>query len=198
MALPQSDQNMTEAEYLEFERESDIRHEFVNGNIVAMSGASNNHIVIVGNLQTTLNVQLKDSDCLVMASDLRVKVDSKKTYRYPDLTVVCDKPVMVGDENPKSLENPIVLFEVLSPSTASIDQIQKRDEYFEVPSLEEYLLVSQDAPRIAHYLRQPDDSWIYRQVSGLGRSLDLPSIGCTLMLSEVYRKITFPESGEQI
>lgn len=193
MAFPQSDYQMSEAEYLAFERESEIRHEFVDGEIYATTGASNNHIIVVGNLQTSLNNQLRDSNCLVMSNDLRVKVEGRKSYRYPDLTVICDDPEMIGEENPQSLLNPTIIIEVLSASTASVDHIEKREEYFNIPTVEEYLLISQNTSKIERYLRQPDNQWLYSQVSGLQSSLDLPSIGCTLALSDVYRKVRFDE-----
>lgn len=199
MALPQYDHYMTEAEYLVFERESDIRHEYVNGEIYAMSGASNNHILITGNLVTTLNNQLADSPCLVMSTDLRVKIKQGKSYRYPDLTVVCEDPEMVGESNPQSMANPKVIFEVLSPSTASIDHIEKKYEYFQIPTVNEYLLVSQDKAHIERYLRQDDDTLLNNTVSGLDAIINLPSINCTLRLSEVYKKVTFESedtSGE--
>lgn len=188
-----TDHKMTEAEYLTFERESDIRHEFVNGEIFAMTGGSWNHTMIISNTNRSLGNQLEGRECESVSGETRVHVDSARAYRYPDVMVVCGDPKFREDDD-NTLTNPIVLIEVLSPSTASIDQIQKRDEYFEIPTVEEYVLISQDTPKIARYLRQPDNSWIYRQVSGLEASLKLPSIGCVLALSDVYRTITFPET----
>jgi len=192
MALPQPDQKMTETEYLEFERESDIRHEFVNGDIIAMTGGSWNHTLIIANTNRALGNQLEGKDCEAVTGEIRIHVDSAKAYRYPDGMVVCGEPKFLEDDN-NILINPTVLIEVLSPSTASIDRIQKLDEYLKILDLDEYLIISQDAPNIMQYVRQADSIWRYRQVSGLETSLDLPSIGCTLTLAEVYRKVTFSE-----
>ena len=195
MALPQSDQKMTEAEYLVFERDSDIRHEFVNGDIIAMTGGSWNHSLIIANTHRSLGNQLEGNDCESVTGEMRIHVDSAKVYRYPDVMVVCGEPKFVEDDD-NTLINPSVLIEVLSPSTASINRIQKLDEYLKIPDLDEYLIISQDVAKIMQYIRQTDGSCRYCQVSGLDKALDLPSIGCTLTLTEVYRKVIFPESDE--
>lgn len=185
-ALPYPDSSMTEAEYLAFEQKSNSRHEYAGGQILALSGASNNHILIVGNLTTALNVHLSKTPCLVMSIDLQVKVAT--SYRYPDVTVICDEPDMVGDSSLQSVTNPDIIFEVLSPSTASIDHIQKLDEYTQIESLKSYLLVEQDKSAIKHFRRRPDDTWNYAKVAGLHADIDLPSINYTLKLSDVYAK----------
>lgn len=189
-AQPHETQTMTEAEYLEFDRASDIKHEFVNGEVYSMAGASLAHNLIVGNTVTALNNQLANSPCLVSTSDMRVKISQRRSYRYPDVTIICDDPEL-DDSHYDILMNPTVLIEVLSPSTALIDRNEKLREYRQIVSAREYLLISQDEARIERFLRQNDNEWIYTDVSGITATIEIPSVGCVLALSDVYRKVTF-------
>lgn len=189
-ALPNPSIKMTESEYLEFERQSEIHHEFVNGDVFAMAGASWNHSIIVSNLTASLNGQLMESPCIVVATDMRLHVDSAKSYRYPDVLVVCDPP-QFRDDRSDIITNPTVLIEVLSPSTALTDYNQKLREYRQIESAHEYLLVSQDTMRIERYIRHDDEEWMYTDVVGIQSAIELPSIHCVLRLEDVYRKVVF-------
>jgi Uma2 family endonuclease len=191
MALPDS-AFVTEQEYLAFEANSETKHEYTGAEIIAMSGASREHNLIALNISTSLNSQLAQRPCEVYQSDMRVQVKASGTYRYPDISVVCDTPIF-ANTNPESLLNPTVLIEVLSSTTAITDRIQKLREYRRIPSLHEYLLISQDSPRVERYLRQDDINWLYTDLSGLEQKLELPSIGCVLQFSDIYRKVNFKE-----
>ena len=182
---------MTEAEYLVFERGSELRHEYFAGAIFAMTGASWNHNVICVNISTSLNVQIADRDCTVTAGDLRLKVVATRSYRYPDVMVICDDPQFI-DERVDTISNPTVVIEVVSPSTALVDRYEKLDEYLRLDSLQEYVIGSQHEAKIERYLRQidPGDDWLYTQVIGLQSSINLPSISCKLLLSDIYKKVT--------
>jgi Uma2 family endonuclease len=196
MALPDR-KHWTEAEYLAFEQTSDMKHEYVDGKIVAMTGASWNHNLICVNTSTSLNLQLTNRDCRVTSNDMRLKVVSKLSYRYPDVMVVCGAPQFAGGRT-DTITNPILIVEVLSETTALIDRNEKLDEYLQIDSLQEYVLISQDEPKIERYLRQPSGDWLYTQVVGLQHSIDLPSIGCKLALSDVYKKVTLtPEDASE-
>lgn len=191
MARPKH--TLTEAEYFALEQASEIKHEYVGGEIIAMSGASLTHNTIVANLMTTLGGQLGDSPCLVVASDMRLKIESARvSYRYPDVTVICDTPQIVG-ENPGTLLNPTVLIEVLSDSTAMTDRTDKLREYRQLPSLQAYLLITQDTPRIERYLRGDDPHWLYMDMVGMAGEITIPPLNCTLKLADVYKKVTFGE-----
>lgn len=179
----------TEADYLAFEAASDIKHEFANGAIIAMTGASWKHNVICVNTSTTLNVQLATKDCRVTANDLRLKVLSKRSYRYPDVMVICGDPQFVDDRT-DTISNPTVIIEVLSEKTALIDRNEKLDEYLQIEAVQEYVLISQAAAKIERYLRQESGDWLYSHATGLDSSLDLPSIDCVLALTDVYKKVT--------
>lgn len=188
MAISQPD-SWTEAAYLAFEETSDIRHEFTDGVLVAMTGGSWNHNLICVNTSTTLNMQLADTDCRVTSNDMRLKVAARVSYRYPDVMVICGVPQFHTDRV-DTITNPTVVIEVLSASTALTDRNDKLGEYLQIPSVREYGLISQHETKIERYLRQPSGNWLYTQVSDPTGSIDLPSLGCTLALADVYRKVT--------
>ena len=123
---------------------------------------------------------------------MRVQIKFAGAYRYPDISVVCGEPEF-AETKPVSLLNPTILIEVLSPSTAVADRIQKLREYRRIPALQEYLLISQDSPRIERFLKQDDINWLYTDLSGLDQSLALPSVDCTLKFADVYRRIAFDQ-----
>lgn len=174
--------------YLALERAAPIRSELVDGEIVAMSGASFRHNRINLNLAGILNGRLRPTSCQVCSNDLRVLAPHTALYTYPDVVVVCGLP-RFQDDQLDTLLNPTLLAEVLSPTTESFDRGRKFAQYQEIESLAEYLLVAQDEARIEQFVRQPDGLWTYRAVAGRDATLELPSVGVTLSLSEVYDKV---------
>ena len=189
----------TEAEYLELEHESDIKHEYHDGEILAMAGASHAHIRISGTINRLLGNQLSGGPCEVYLSDMRVQSTAAKRYFYPDGSVVCGEPELLEDKT-ATLLNPTVVIEVLSPSTANYDRVEKFRYYRQIPSLQDYVLIAQDRPHIECFSRNAaaadDDAWTYRDAYGLEASLAIPSIGCTLALAEVYERITFEDNNK--
>ncbi len=186
-AQPYNPNHMTEAEYLEFEDKSASRHEYVNGEVIAMTGATVRHNTIANNISSSLTVQLAQKDCIVNASETRIKVDAKISYRYPDVVVVCGKIEFLENRR-DTITNPTVIIEVLSPSTEIIDRNQKLEEYTQLPSVEEYVLVSQDKQKIERFLRQDNGDWLYSKAFG-DDIMFLPSIDCKLDLNSVYAKL---------
>ncbi len=146
---------MDSREFLAFERNSPERHEFIDGEIVAMSGGTLAHSVIGANLGAELRAALRERPCLVASSDLRVKVEAGEFFTYPDVTVVCGDPLL-DDEFRDTLLNPTAIFEVLSDSTERIDRHEKLLAYQTLPSLQEYVLVAQSARRVEVYRRAND------------------------------------------
>jgi Uma2 family endonuclease len=181
---------MTEAEYLAFERASETKHEYIDGHVYAMAGASRKHNLICTNTVATLHFQLRQTPCETYQGDMRVKVQMGDLYSYPDITVVCDEP-QFADGKQDMLLNPVIVIEVLSPTTVAYDRGQKFQQYRQIESMQEYLLIEQDKPRIERYMRQADGTWLLKDAIGLDTSLELPSIGCTLKLTDVYEKVTF-------
>ncbi len=188
-ALPEIRQPITEAEYLAFERAAQTKHELLDGEVFAMSGASEAHNLISMNTGAALHTQLRGRSCKVYPSDMRVKTPDS-LYTYPDLSVVCGDSKF-SDEEFDTLLNPTVLIEVLSPSTERYDRGRKFQAYRGIPTLREYLLIAQDSPHIEHYTRQPDDRWVLTEAVGMGATLSLAAIGCTLALTDVYEQVTF-------
>ena len=189
-ALAQDVQVMSEAEYLAFERASETKHEYINGRVYAMGGASEKHNLICTNTIGSFYSQLRGTPCRVYMSDMRVQVNKTGLYTYPDISVVCGES-QLADDVFDTLLNPVVVIEVLSPSTEAYDRGQKFQHYRQLNSLQEYVLIAQDQPRIERFLRQPDGQWILGDAPGLEASLELPSIGCTLPLADVYEKVSF-------
>lgn len=186
---------MTEAEYLAFAaKQQDAKYEYVDGQVLAMNGGTIRHGVIAGRTITHINNQIGDRDCVATSSDVRVYIAHKQTYRYPDVTVFCGEPTY-HEDNAHTLTNPVLLVEVLSPSSTAIDSRQKLDEYTRIKSLQAYLLISQDEPHVALYRRQSADEWVYTVAFGLDATVDVPLAGETLTLSlaAIYRHVQWDE-----
>ena len=180
--------HLTPAEYLRVERSADRKHEYHDGELFAMGGASRAHALIVTNLVATLAGQLRGRPCSVYSNDLRVKISRTGLYTYPDVLIACGEQ-RFDDEHQDTLLNPVVIIEVLSPSTESYDRGKKFAHYRTLDSLQEYVLVAQDEPRIEHYARQPDGNWLLREASYLTEEVALPCVGCTLRLADVYAEV---------
>lgn len=189
-ANPNESQRMTEAEYLAFERANPIRHEYLAGEVFAMSGASRAHNLISGNLVVALKTQLRGRDCELYAADMRVKIAPLHRCTYPDLSIVCDA-LRFADEALDTLLNPTLIIEILSPSTEAYDRGREFHAYQHIDSLREYLLVVQDGPHIERYLRREGGIWEYTSADGLHARLALDSVGCTLVLADVYEQVNF-------
>ncbi len=186
---PAQRERVSEAEYLARERDSKVRHEFVNGEMVAMAGGSFNHALIASNLVGALGNRLAKGRCVVLGSDLRVNVAATRFYAYPDVTIVCGTREFHPSET-GTLRNPTVIFEVLSPSSELYDRAEKFSQYRKLPSLQEYVLVSQVKRHVEHYQRTDVGSWTLTEVSDEG-TLSLPSAGVKLPLSEIYMNVEF-------
>lgn len=178
---------LTPEEYLAFERKATTKHEYLNGQIIAMSGASREHNLIIVNTVNQLYTQLIDGACETYVSEMRVKNYQTNSYTYPDIVVVCDEP-RFEDDVFDTLLNPIVLIEVLSPSTEAYDRGEKFAHYRQIASLQEYVLVSQERIGVEHYLRQ-GTQWLLTEFRGLQEVLSLISIGCELRLQDIYRRV---------
>src|SRR6266536_964720 len=144
------DVRLTPEEYLRIERDAEWKSEYIDGEMFAMAGASPRHVFIVANLAGELRNQLREGPSVVASADLRVATDRRRHYTYPDVVVVCDAPQFV-DENRDTVTNPTMIAEVLSDSTEKYDRGAKFERYRTVPTLSEYLLVSQDRIHVELY-----------------------------------------------
>ncbi len=184
-----TDTTYTAVDYLTIESESPEKWEFFDGAIRAMSGGARNHAVIVLNVGATLRQLLGNRLCTPFGSELKVYAASANAYMYPDAMVVCGGEQLQEGRNDVLL-NPTMIVEVLSPTTMSYDFIEKFDRYKRIPSLKEYVLVSQDRPRVE--VRSSTDGWGHiRTFEGLEASATLNSLSLQLPLSEVYQRVAF-------
>ena len=183
---------LTPEEYLRIERDSEWKSEYIDGEMFAMSGASPRHVQITANLARELGNVLRRGPCIVYSIDLRVATDRQRHYTYPDVVVTCE-PLQYVDDRRDTILNPVLVVEVLSPSTESYDRGAKAERYRSVPTLAEYLLVAQDRIHIELYTRQPDGAWNLREWNDPEAEIELVSLGCRLKIAEVYAKVTFDE-----
>jgi Uma2 family endonuclease len=177
-------------EYLAFERSSDQKHEYADGEVFAMAGASRRHSLLTVNVQRELSVALLDRPCEVHTSDMRIKIASRGRYVYPDASVVCGEPVF-EDAEVDTLVNPKLVVEILSDSTEGYDRGDKFTQYRTIPSFTDYVLVSQNAVRVEHFQRRADGRWLLT-IAGPGEKLVLESVGVTLDVDRLYVKVGLP------
>lgn len=175
---------------MEREDAAETKSEFINGEIVAMAGASFEHIRIVIDTSTCLNTQLAGKGCEVFRNDLRVFAEDCDCYFYPDIVATCGK-IEHTAHRPPALLNPKVIIEVLSESTADRDRGVKFACYRSIPSLQDYITVSTDSMTIDHYTRITEDQWMPTIYRGGKAVLEIASIGCSLPLKAVYARIEF-------
>ena len=177
---------LTPEEYISFERKATTKHEYLKGQIIAMSGASRAHSFITGDIFGELRDQLKGQKCEVHSSDMRVRIQSTNSYFYPDVVVACEEP-RFEDNIFDTLLNPRVVIEVLSPSTEVYDRGEKFEFYKQLDSLQEYLLVSQDQVSVEHYIRQ-ETEWVRSEYQESNDVVVLRSIECELRLQDIYSR----------
>jgi Uma2 family endonuclease len=174
------------AEYIAIEERSEVRHEYLDGEIYAMSGGSIAHAELAMRIGAELSRQLGDR-CRVFGSDLRIRVQETGLATYPDVTVVCGPPER-DPEHRHTVVNPIVLVEVLSASTERYDRDEKLAHYRRIASLQAYLLVSQEEPRIEVLRRNQDGTWTLSEARPPG-AVAIEAIGCRLDVADVYRGV---------
>jgi len=183
------------ADYLAFERGSDVKHEFIDGEIVAMSGVSRWHAFIVNNIVVALSLQAKERGCRTVSNDLRVRIPATETYVYPDVLVLCGEGEWL-DKTFDTLQDPVFIVEVLSPSTEVRDRSAKFRSYIEIPSLQAYFLVAQDEVMVETYIRQTSATWLFEAYQDLDQTVSVPGLNMALRLADIYDRIQFPQVAE--
>ena len=177
--------HLTPEQYLELERAVPEKYEYIEGDMVAMSGGTPAHSSIAANLIRKLPLNNGGRNCQVFTSDLRVSVYWNRLITYPDVTVICGKPEYT-DGKRDTVTNPTLIVEVLSPSTEGHDRGKKADLYRFIPSLREFLLIGQTPVVIDHYRRLPDGTWQIVALREMSDVLQLDSLGCSFPVTEVY------------
>jgi Uma2 family endonuclease len=174
-------------EYLSHEEASNVKHEFLAGEIYAMAGGTPQHAALAVSVSSALFTQLRGGPCVVHSSDLKVRVTATGLATYPDVTVVCG-PIIEDPKSKHVVLNPTLLVEVTSPSSEEWDRGEKLLHYLQVPSLAAYLLVSHTAPQLELVVRLADGSCT-RTVANAGESLEIPNMNVRLAVNDVYAGI---------
>jgi Uma2 family endonuclease len=178
------DAPLTEEQYLRIEREAEFRSEFHDGRMYAMAGASPNHALITSAMIAQLYRQVP-TGCRVFSSGLRIKVAPTGLYTYPDCSVICGDLQYSGDQK-DVVTNPLLIVEVLSPSTEGYDRGKKFESYRTIESFREYLLIHQDRRHVEYYSKQDDGSWVLREHSGVEGLVSIGRLGVQISLGELY------------
>lgn len=184
-------------EYIELEKSTNEKFEFFDGNVWSMSGATTSHNRIVRNLNTEVDLQLREKGCEAFPSDMRVKVPAYSPYRYPDLTAVCGKPIIENLNGLDLLVNPSLIIEVLSDSTEAFDRGDKFSYYKSIESFTEYLLIAQHRPHVSQFVKHGDGFWMNLEFNDLSETVELKSVPCRLFLSAIYRGVSFPSNESE-
>lgn len=193
-AIPVSKKHYTLEEYLELDKNSEERYEYFDGEVFAMAGGSPNHARLGFDIGVLFSQKLKGRNCETFNSDMRIKVPAALPYRYPDASVVCGKPIFEDVNGQAMLVNPVLIVEVLSPSTAVYDLNEKFTAYQSIESFREYLIISQDRPHVIQNIRQSKGRWLRIDIEGLDAEVALESINVILPLSEIYERVEFQTS----
>ncbi|MGK7930211.1 MAG: Uma2 family endonuclease [Microcystaceae cyanobacterium] len=177
---------LTPDEYLSLEEKSDVKHEYRQGEVYAMAGASNNHVLIAVNIITLLRNHLRGKGCRIYASDTKVKIEALNTYYYPDIAVSCDERDRILTQY---ICYPCLIIEVLSDSTEAFDRGDKFADYRQLDTLAEYVLISQNTKRIDSFSKDEQGQWILRSYEKNDRfCLNIIDFSC--FVSEIYEDVT--------
>ncbi|MDP4626205.1 MAG: Uma2 family endonuclease [Akkermansiaceae bacterium] len=188
MALAISDKRIDRDEYLQGELCSEVRHEFVAGNVYPMSGGTMGHQRVAQNFLRMAGNELSGKSCFPTGSDFKVRVtlaSEEDAFYYPDGMIICE-PV---PNEAQFTDSPTIILEVLSPSTRRIDETQKLRDYLTIPTLQTYVMAEQDSPHLTIY-RRDGDGFRREVVGGLEASLELPEAGLNISLAEMYRDVS--------
>jgi Uma2 family endonuclease len=188
MTLNKSHSYLSIEEYLQAEKSSPIKHEYIQGQIYAMAGASDAHVTITANLVALLRNHIRGTGCRIYVADMKARIESLDIFYYPDIMVTCDS----RDTQFEYFKRyPSLIIEVLSPSTEALDRGDKFSDYQELDTLQEYVLVSQNRQRIDCFRRNSEERWVLYSYRG-NQQLELTSVNFSCSLTDVYEDVTFP------
>jgi Uma2 family endonuclease len=190
MTIAQETLYYSPAEYLELEVNSDIRHEYINGLIIPMTGGTPDHNQLAGNFYAILNFALKRQPYQVFVTDQRLWIPNRKIHTYPDIMVV-QTPLVFAEGRKDTIINPVMIAEVLSTSTKGYDKDEKFAAYRTIPSFQEYILIDQYTMHVEQYSKTDNNKWIFSEYSNSHDSLNLAAIACQILLEDIYDKVDF-------
>jgi Uma2 family endonuclease len=186
-AVDYNKRKYTIEEYLESEAKSDIKREYYRGELFAMSGAAVSHNIIAANLFIGLGVRLKGKPCRPYSSDQRIHIPENTLFTYPDISIICGKPITLNNDNFNAL-NPIILIEVLSPSTKRYDRGNKFNLYKDIPTLKEYVLVDSESIKVEAWHINQTNRWALQEYKSQEEVLQFQSVSLTMPLMEIYEE----------
>ncbi len=190
MGLPKLKTKISVEDYLEGEKFSPVRHEYIEGEVYAMAGTSDSHNLIAGDIYIALGVHLRNSRCQPFSGEIKVQV-TRNVFYYPDILVSCEE----NPESPYFRNAPILIIEVTSPSTANIDRREKLLFYQQMPSVQEYAVVDQHKMNVELHRRQPSGTWITYFFDASDDEIEFESVGLTLPITEIYRRVRFERNA---
>ncbi len=182
----------TPSDYLTLETSSEIRHEYINGAIIPMTGGTPNHNLIILNIASILHFALKGQGYYVFVTDQRIWIPDFQVYTYPDVMIVKGDLIFQNGRN-DTITNPVAIVEVLSKTTANYDRSQKFLFYRSIPTFQEYILIDQHSISVQHYQEISATKWEFEEFNQLTDELQFSSINCTVTLGEIYEKVAFVE-----
>lgn len=180
--------------YLALDEKAEYRSQYVSGEIFAMAGAESWHVEITGNIAGELRNLLRGKNCKAYSTDLRVRIDAGELWTYPDVAALGGSPRFDSSSSPRSLLNPQVIFEVLSPSTEAFDRGDKFARYRRIESLTDYVLVASEKVLVEHFVRQEAGAWILTEYTQMTDRVPLLGLDCHLPLEEIYYRVAFPDT----
>ncbi len=183
-------------EYLAFEEQAEYKSEYYDGGIFAMAGGSRNHSVICVNLNRRTAEALDEKDCIVLESNMKLDIAKYNLFVYPDAMIVCGE-IEFLDNRTDVIKNPVLVIEVLSPSTETFDRVKKFAYYQSVPSIQEYVLILQREPKVEVYYKQDEKTWMYTFAEGLGDTILFRTLEHTLSLKDIYQKVDWKRETEE-
>jgi Uma2 family endonuclease len=177
-------------EYFALEKTGEARYEYWDGDILCMNGGTPKHYILSSNIHLKIGAQLEGKKCQSFTEGIPIKTPKLPPYRYADMSVVCGESQFENMRGIHALVNPLLVVEVLSSTTEEVDRNEKRIAYQALKSLQEYLLVAQNAPQLTQYIRQ-GNFWVVKDYSDLSEVIELPSINGSLSLATVYNGVSF-------
>lgn len=185
---PEAIQRLSIQEYLDLEASSESKHEFHDGQIFAMAGASRNHGIIGANILTELNLISRKHACTTFNGDVKIRIEAANRFVYPEASVICGE-IQSSDADPDAIINPMIVAEVLSDSTEAYDRGAKFRLYQQLPSFQEYILIDQYRPIVSVFFLKGDNIWEMREITDLAEHILLQSLEARISMQEIYRNV---------
>ncbi|MBE9230377.1 Uma2 family endonuclease [Cuspidothrix issatschenkoi LEGE 03284] len=190
MTIAQETRYYSPEEYLEFEVNSELRHEYIDGLIIPMTGGTPNHNKIAGNLYVAIHFALKRQPYEVYYTDQRLWIPKRRIHTYPDVMVV-QTPLVFAEGRNDTITNPVMIAEVLSKSTKGYDRDEKFAAYRTIASFQEYILIDQYTIHVEQYVKTDHRKWMFLDYEDINDTLNLTSIPGQISLADIYEKIDF-------